>query len=231
MTTEVALPELLITPAEKTRDRGAVLILAHGAGAAMDTPFMTTIAEGVAAGGVTAVRFEFPYMAGCRAGGAKRPPDRQPVLLACWQAVIDHVRATFAPSVLVIGGKSMGGRMASLVADHAAVNGLIALGFPFHAAGKPEKAAGRVEHLATLQTPALFCQGTRDALGSRETVLGLTLAPTIAMQWLEDGDHSLKPRKISGRSEAQALAEAVEGLCAFIDHALEAKALRTGNKR
>jgi predicted alpha/beta-hydrolase family hydrolase len=217
MTTEVALPELLISPADPAKARGAYFILAHGAGAAMDTPFMSTIAEGVAAGGVTVIRFEFPYMAGRRSGGGKRPPDRQPILLACWQAVIDHVRQRYAPSVLVIGGKSMGGRMASLIADQMGVDGLIGLGFPFHAAGKPEKAASRVEHLATLDTPALFCQGTRDALGSRETVEALSLAPTISLQWLEDGDHSLKPRKKSGRSEEQALAEAVDGVCRFIE--------------
>jgi predicted alpha/beta-hydrolase family hydrolase len=213
MATEAVAPALLITEALAPV---ACLILAHGAGAAMDTPFMTTIAEGVAAAGVTVVRFEFPYMAARRQGGSKRPPDRQPLLLATWEQVIDAVRQRLDPPCLLIGGKSMGGRMASLLADQQdSVAGVVALGFPFYAAGKPEKAAARVAHLATLQTPALFCQGTRDALGNQETIAGLTLSPAIQMHWLQDGDHSLKPRKSSGRTEAQALSEAASAIAAF----------------
>ncbi len=217
MMTEVACPDLLITQPDLDAEiEGACVILAHGAGAAMDTPFMTTIAEGLAKAGVRVVRFEFPYMAARRDGGSKRPPDRQPLLLATWEQVIDAVRRRFDPSCLLIGGKSMGGRMASLIADQAEVSGLVALGFPFHAAGKPEKAAARVAHLADLKTPALFCQGTRDALGAEETVEALLLSPAIQMLWLQDGDHSLKPRKLSGRTEAQTLAEAVAAITDFV---------------
>jgi dienelactone hydrolase len=99
------------------------VVLAHGAGAPMDTPFMTFFAEGLAKAGYRAVRFEFPYMAARRKTGAKKPPDRQPVLLETWRSVI----AEWGSERLVIGGKSMGGRMASLIADDANVQGLVCL--------------------------------------------------------------------------------------------------------
>lgn len=211
--------DLLITepaPMEAGQGPVACLVLAHGAGAAMDTDFMNAIADQVAAQGIRVVRFEFPYMVRRGQDGSRRPPDRQPVLLACWQSVIRAVRERFDPRPLVIGGKSMGGRMASLIADDEHVDGLVALGFPFHAAGKPEGMEKRIAHLATLQTPMLICQGTRDALGSRETIRQVPLAPTIDVRWMEDGDHSLKPRKASGRTESQALTEAALAIGAFV---------------
>ncbi|MCA1939802.1 MAG: alpha/beta fold hydrolase [Caenispirillum bisanense] len=192
-------------------DARLTLVLAHGAGAPMDSPFMDTMANGLAAAGHRVVRFEFPYMAGRRDGGTKRPPDRQPVLLDCWRQVIADLGG---PQNLVIGGKSMGGRMASLIADVAGVRGLVCLGYPFHPPGKPEKL--RTEHLAGLRTPTLIVQGTRDTLGGRDLVAGLALSPAIRLHWAEDGDHSLKPRRASGRTEAQALAEAVSAIDAFL---------------
>lgn len=182
---------------------------AHGAGAPMDTPFMAFFAEELAARGWRVVRFEFPYMARRRREPRRPPPDRQPVLLATWQAVI----ARLGPEKLVIGGKSMGGRMASLVADETGVRGLACLGYPFHPAGKPERL--RTEHLATLKTPCLICQGTRDALGNAEEVAAYTLSPAIRLHWAEDGDHDLKPRKASGRSARQNWEEAVAALDGF----------------
>lgn len=192
-------------------DAPLTLVLAHGAGAPMDSPFMTTVAEGIAGRGWRVVRFEFPYMAARRDGGSRRPPDRQPVLLETWRQVIADLGG---PQRLVIGGKSMGGRMASLIADDAGVRGLVCFGYPFHPAGKPERL--RTEHLADLRTPTLICQGTRDALGDRALVTGLSLSPAITLAWAEDGDHSLKPRRASGRSEAQALAEAVDAVDGFL---------------
>jgi hypothetical protein len=182
---------------------------AHGAGAPMDTPFMTFFASGLAARGWRVVRFEFPYMARRRQEPKRPPPDRQPVLLATWRAVID----TLGPETLIIGGKSMGGRMASLAADEAGVRGLACLGYPFHPAGKPERL--RTEHLAGLETPCLICQGTRDALGNAQEVAGYTLAKTIRLHWAEDGDHDLKPRKASGRSVEQNWGEALDALDGF----------------
>ncbi len=186
------------------------VVLAHGAGAGMDTPFMTRIAEGLAGAGLQVVRFEFPYMQRRRTEGSRRPPDRQPILLDCWRQVI----AELGPAErLVIGGKSMGGRMASLIADECAVAGLVCLGYPFHPAGKPERT--RTEHLEGLATPTLILQGERDALGNREDVAGYALSPSIAVHWLADGNHDLKPRKASGRDHEQNLAEAIDAIASF----------------
>ena len=108
---------------------------AHGAGAGMDTPFMNAFASGLASHGIRVVRFEFPYMASYRTTGKRKPPDREPVLRETWL----HVVKLLGPANLVIGGKSMGGRMASLIADEAGVAGLVCLGYPFHSVGKPEQ--------------------------------------------------------------------------------------------
>lgn len=182
----------------------------------MDTPFMTFFAEGLAQRGHCVVRFEFPYMARRRREGGKRPPDREPVLLDTWRRVIADVRRRFAPRTLIIGGKSMGGRMASLIAAEQEADGLVALGFPFHAAGKPGYVERRLGHLRTLAVSTLICQGTRDSLGSRETVTDIPLSKAVRMVWLEDGDHSLKPRRASGRTEEENLTEALEALDAFV---------------
>ena len=176
----------------------------------MDSPFMTAFAEGIAVEGVRVARFEFPYMAGRRHGGSKRPPDRQPVLLDTWQRVVDH----FGPDRLVIGGKSMGGRMASMIAEEAGVRGLVCLGYPFHPPGKPEKT--RTAHLAGIRTPTLILQGTRDALGSRETVETYQLSPAIRIRWSEDGDHHLVPRKASGRTGAENRAAGITAIGEFL---------------
>jgi predicted alpha/beta-hydrolase family hydrolase len=190
---------------------GRRVVLAHGAGAAMDTPFMSSIAEGVAARGLQVVRFEFPYMAERRASGRKRPPDREPVLLDTWRRVVADLGD---PTRLVIGGKSMGGRMASLVADELGVGGLVCLGYPFHPPGKPDRL--RTEHLAALRTPTLICQGERDPFGTRVEVDGYGLSSSIRLHWLVDGEHSFKPRKTSGRTEADNLANAVDAIAGFV---------------
>ncbi|MBB4284697.1 alpha/beta family hydrolase [Roseospira goensis] len=190
---------------------GPRLLLAHGAGAPMDSDWMTTVATGLAEAGVRVVRFEFPYMAARRRDGRRRPPDREPVLLDTWRAMI----AAHGPADrVVIGGKSLGGRMASLLADDAGVRALLCLGYPVHPAGRPDRL--RTAHLEHLRTPTLICQGTRDPMGGREVVPGLRLSPAIRLHWLEDGDHGFKPRKASGRTEAQALAEAVTVAARFM---------------
>lgn len=192
-------------------DAAVTLVLAHGAGAGMDSAFMEAFAAGLALRGVRVVRFEFPYMAARRATGSKRPPDRAPVLLDCWHRVI----AALGPAGrLVIGGKSMGGRMASLVADGAGVRGLVCLGFPFHPPGKPEKT--RTAHLAALGTPTLILQGTRDPFGGPAEVANYDLSPHIDVQWIADGDHDLAPRKSSGRTADAAWAEAMDRIVTFI---------------
>jgi len=190
-------------------DAPLTIALAHGAGAPMDSAFMEYFARGLAGHGFGAARFEFPYMAQRRVGGGKRPPNPAGVLLETWAAVIGEL----GPENLIIGGKSMGGRIASMLADEAGVRGLVCLGYPFHPPGVPEKT--RIEHLADLRTPALFLQGARDTLGGIDEVADYPLSKAIAINWLEDGDHSLKPRKKSGLTEDQNLAEALAAIAAF----------------
>jgi len=166
------------------RDARVTLALAHGAGAPMDHPFMNTIAEAVAGKDVRVVRFEFPYMAARRTGGKNRAPDREPVLMQTWRDVIAKLGT---PGRIVIGGKSMGGRIASMVADEVSAAGLICLGYPFHPPGAPTRL--RIAHLEKLQTPALILQGTRDSFGLPEEVAKYKLSPKIRIVWIEDGDH------------------------------------------
>nr|WP_252273191.1 alpha/beta family hydrolase [Pseudomonas subflava] len=191
----------------------ATLILAHGAGAPMDSAFMQRMAELLAERGVAVLRFEFPYMAQRRQGGGKRPPNPQAQLLDAWREVWREVRARVS-GPLAIGGKSMGGRMASLLADELGADALVCLGYPFYAAGKPEKP--RVAHLAKLRTRSLIVQGERDALGNRETVEGYVLAPGITLEWLAAADHDLKPLKASGFSHEQHLQRAADAVAEFL---------------
>lgn len=197
---------LIAGPARARR----TLVLAHGAGAAMDTPFMDAIATGVAAAGIRVVRFEFPYMA-ARREGRRPPPDREPVLRRSWE---DVVGALGRPERLVIGGKSMGGRIASMVADGLGVAGLVCLGYPFHPTGRP--GVLRVAHLEALRTPALIVQGERDPMGTRAEVEGYRLSTAIRLHWLADGDHSFKPRKASGETLEGHLADASAAVAAFV---------------
>jgi predicted alpha/beta-hydrolase family hydrolase len=190
---------------------GSRIALAHGAGAPMDSPWMNDFAAGLATRGLRVVRFEFPYMQKRRADGRRRGPDRAPVLLSSWRDVIEDLGD---PGKLVIGGKSMGGRIASMVADECGVGGLVCLGYPFHPPGRPEKL--RTAHLETIETPTLIVQGTRDRFGTADEVPGFGLAPQIRLHWLGDGDHSFKPRVKSGRTLEQNLDEAMDAVATFV---------------
>ena len=192
----------LAYPADRPR---AALILGHGAGAGQQSAFMVGFAQAIANLGIDTVTFNFPYTEQRR-----RAPDRAPMLEACYRSAIETVRAAIpgARPHLFIGGKSMGGRVASMVADnlHAAgrIAGLVCLGYPFHPPGKPETL--RTAHLEHLQAPALIVQGTRDEFGNRADVATYRLAAGIELMWLEDGDHDLKPRKsVSGLTSADHL--------------------------
>jgi predicted alpha/beta-hydrolase family hydrolase len=181
------------------------ILLAHGAGAAMDSPSMTAAARALAGAGCRVARFEFDYMAARRTEAGRKPPPRAETLNPQYLAAID---ALGAEGPLIIGGKSMGGRVASMVADAlfetGRIRGLLCLGYPFHPPGKPEQL--RTGHLAGLKTPTLIVQGTRDEFGTREEVATYRLSPHIELLWLEDGDHDLKPRKrVSGFSAADHL--------------------------
>jgi uncharacterized protein len=193
-------------------DAALTVVLAHGAGAPMNTPFLNSVARGVAAGGYRVARFEFPYMRARRDTGRKGgAPDREPILRNSWTEVVEKLGGG---GRLVIGGKSMGGRIASMVADEVGARGLVCLGYPFHPPGRPEKL--RTKHLETLATPALVVQGTRDPFGTAEDVAGYRLSPAIRVVWLKDGDHSWKPRAASGRTEAQNMADAVAAIREFL---------------
>ncbi len=215
----------------------AVFVFAHGAGAGMETPFMDSMSEKLIAAAHAAslslavVRFEFSYMTRRRFDGVRRPPDRAPKLLQRFADIVNMVATDKFPGAdrLFIGGKSMGGRMATLLAadkpdelspfatllgvSQQKLAGVLCLGYPFHPPGKP--ASLRIDHLPALKRPALICQGTRDRFGAREETAAYRLPETVTLYWVEDGDHDLKPRKKSGRTEDQALSEAASAATRF----------------
>jgi len=201
-------------------DAGTTILLAHGAGAPMDSAAMTAAAKALASAGFRVARFEFGYMA-ARRSGIRKPPPRAEAVIPEYLAAIDALNAQ---RPLIIGGKSMGGRVASMMADDAfaagKIAGLLCLGFPFHPPGKPTQL--RTAHLEHLKTPALIVQGTRDEFGTKEEVVGeevagYRLSNQIELLWLEDGDHDLKPRKtISGFSAADHLKTMAEAVASWV---------------
>ncbi len=175
-------------------DAAATTLLAHGAGAPMDSAVMAGIAMALAHAGLRVARFEFGYMAARRTGASRTPPPRAEALKDEYRAAVAKL-AVAGP--LVIGGKSMGGRVASMVADElhgdGKVSGLLCLGYPFHPPAKPDQL--RTRHIETLKTPTLICQGTRDPFGTHEEASAYRLSDSIEILWLEDGDHDFRPRK------------------------------------
>ena len=182
------------------------IILAHGAGGPMQSSFMAAMARGLAAEGLRVVRFNFPYMAAKR-----KVPDREPVLLEKWRTVVSEHGGG---ERVVIGGKSLGGRMASLIADEVHARGLVCLGYPFHPPGKPQQL--RTAHLLDLQTPTLIVQGTRDTFGNFDEVAFYEFSPSIRVEWIDGGDHSLKPRTRSAEQEQFNLGRAIEHITVFM---------------
>ena len=181
------------------------VLLAHGAGGPMDSPSLSGIAKAIAATGFRVARFEFGYMASRRTSSGKKPPPRAESLKAEYAGAIEDLKAR---GPLVIGGKSMGGRVASMIADEffgsGRIVGLLCLGYPFHPIGKDEQL--RTAHLIDMRTPTLIIQGTRDLFGTPPEVATYRLSKTVEILWLEDGDHDLKPRKTaSGFSAADHL--------------------------
>lgn len=197
-------------------DAKATLILAHGAGAPMDSDWMNAVAARIAAHAIRVSRFEFGYMAARRDGNGNRPPPSPANRLIGEYVGAVGVMAGSRP--LFIGGKSLGGRMASMIADReyasGAIAGLVCLGYPFHPPGQPAKL--RTDHLEALSCPTLICQGERDPFGTREEVTTYPLAKSIAIEWLPDGDHDLKPRKASGATFDGNLDRAAMAVANFI---------------
>lgn len=210
MTVTASTEDLLISRPDVAH---RVFVFAHGAGAPMDNPWMDEVTQRLVDQGFCVVRFEFPYMKQRRETGKKKPPDRAPKLLETWRSVIPQVRGLEPDVPIFIGGKSMGGRIASLVADDCVVAGLICLGFPFHAPGR--ELGDRVAHLETIKTPMLILQGERDAMGSKPDLDGFRFSKTVTVRWLPDGDHSLKPRKKSGYTLSDNLDTAAEHIDQF----------------
>ncbi len=187
----------------------ATVVLAHGAGAGMEHPFLADVASGLGAAGLRVVRFEFPYQRDTRAGH-RRAPDRMPVLQATFREVV----ALAGPGPLVFAGKSMGGRVATMLADELAPRGVVVFGYPFHPPKDPTSL--RVAHLQTLRTPTLVLQGERDPFGTRDEVAGYELAPALRVVWFADGDHSLAPRRRSGHTVEGHLAAAIAAAAQFV---------------
>lgn len=194
------------------------IIVAHGAGAASDSPFLETLTGLIANRGIAVTRFEFAYMAARRSGGSKRPPPKAEALVDEYRAVLREIQA-MAPreQSILIAGKSLGGRVASLIADEAyaagLVAGLVCLGYPFHPPKLPEKL--RTAHLETLSCPALIVQGERDPFGNRQEGERFKLSPQIKFAWIGDGDHDFGPRGASGFTRKGNLAHAADAVAAF----------------
>ncbi len=194
------------------------LLLAHGAGAPMTSPFLDRFAGLLAASGLLVTRFEFPYMAARRSGGKRTPPPRAELLTGDYEAAVSEASATLAEGQrLAIGGKSLGGRVASLIADRlfrkGRIAGLVCLGYPFHPPGKPDQL--RTAHLAALACPTLIVQGERDPFGTREEVAGYSLSPSIRVIWIAGAGHDL----IVGRNPAartESLAGAADAVEEFV---------------
>jgi uncharacterized protein len=172
--------------------RGAVawVVIAHGAGAGMDHPFLVGFCRAIADEGIAAARFNFHYM-----NAGRRSPDGEPSLRAAWNEAFDGVRALAGERPVLVGGKSLGGRIASMcVADGMEAAGLVFLGYPLHPPGKPDRL--RADHLQRVEVPMLFLQGTRDPFAKPElleTVIA-KLGDMATLERVDGGDHSFRVR-------------------------------------
>lgn len=212
---------LTCTPETSNKPRSALphLLLAHGAGQGMTSPFFESLTGLLMSRGISLTRFEFAYMAARRHEGKRRPPPRMPLLLEEYRAAIAQLRESLgAKPRIVIGGKSMGGRSASMIADDLfaedAIAGLVCLSYPFHPPKKPDTL--RTSHLAELQTPSLIVQGERDPFGTRAEIETYGLSPAIQFAWIGDGDHDLAPRAKSGFTRTGNLETAAEAIASFL---------------
>lgn len=189
------------------------LILAHGAGAPMDSDFMDAMTQYLLELNISVVRFEFPYMAQRRLDAVRRPPNKMAVLQGTWREMYQRVQAQSKLPV-IIAGKSMGGRVASMLADELQPLALVCLGYPFYPVKKMDKP--RTEHLLDLRTPTLIVQGEHDALGCRDVVERYNLSSVINIEWMALADHDLKPLKRSGFTQEQYLQQAASRIKDFV---------------
>ena len=187
---------------------GRLYVYAPGAGANLDDPFGRYLAERLPPAGLSVLRFQFPYM---EAG--RRAPDRTPVLESAWHAAIAAARPS--ARALLIGGRSMGGRIASMVAaEDAGVDGLALFAYPLHQPGRPDRL--RDEHFGGLNMPVLFCSGTRDTFATPdELAASAAKIPNARLHILQAADHGFAARKKDGRTREDIWAEAADALIAF----------------
>jgi predicted alpha/beta-hydrolase family hydrolase len=199
-------------------DASWTLMLAHGAGAGMDSPMLEQMTQAISAQGIRVLRFEFGYMAARRTSGKRRPPPKAEKLADEYRAAVAAARERGIAGRLAIGGKSMGGRVASFVAEEFWRDGkagaLVCLGYPFHPPGMPEQT--RTAHLQDLACPTLIVQGIRDPFGNREEVAEYLLAQAIAVTWIADGDHDFGPRGASGFTRKGNMATAAQAVGQFL---------------
>lgn len=189
------------------------LLFAHGAGAGMESRFMRQFVASLASQGIQVLGVEFAYMQQMRESGRRRPPPAINVLVeefARWQTLIQSA----VPAPLWLGGKSLGGRAASMLAARVPVDGLVIAGYPFHPPRSPDRL--RLAHWPRVTCPALILQGERDAFGSRSEVAGYTLPSNVSLAWLTDGGHDLVPRRRSGESQQNLIDEAARLGAVFI---------------
>lgn len=197
-------------------DAHTTLVLAPGAGAPANSAWMSQVGALLADAGLHVLRFDFEYMAARQRDGSRRPPPRAEALKAEYHAAVRAAKDR-ARGEIVIGGKSLGGRVASLIAqlsfDSGAISGLVCLGYPFHPPKQPDKL--RTAHLQDLTCPTLIVQGERDPFGVPSEVAGYGLSSAITVHWARDGDHDLAPRRSSGATLDGNLAESVREIAAF----------------
>ena len=213
--------ELIKTKGYESHSK-VVLILAHGAGAPADSTFMEDLSVALEREGIGTIRFEFPYMQKRRQDGKKRPPDREPVLLEYFSGVIDRVRAELgSTSLILVGGKSMGGRMASILAGRRDdIDGVICFGYPFHPPGKLDR--WRTAHFRDLNCPILVLQGTRDPFGKPDELADHQQElEAIDLRWLEGGNHDFQTLKSQPQTQSELIAQAARETRIFVDERLE----------
>lgn len=204
------LTKVLINTAAAAKAR---LLLAHGAGAGADSGFMHQLAQQLTEHNIEVWRFNFAYMQRFIDTGKRSLPAKMPLLQAEFSQQINNSPADLP---LFIGGKSMGGRVASMLSQHSKVKAVCAFGYPFHA---PKKLNWRTEHFTTLASPLFIAQGERDSFGTKDELAAMQW-PNVAMHWLTDGDHDFKPRVKSGLTQQQLIAAAAQFCSRSIDEIL-----------
>ncbi|MFL1405513.1 alpha/beta family hydrolase [Marinobacter sp. M1N3S26] len=210
----------LFDDANDAPDSAPVILLAHGAGVGYDTPFMERLAWSLSVNGVSVTRFEFPYMQKRREDGRKRPPDRQPLLLEHFESMVRQCRRDIGDQrTLVVAGKSMGGRMASLLAATPGlleqIQGVVCFGYPFHPPGKPDQ--WRTGHFPEVAVPMAIFQGTRDPFGKPNELADHGPLPAhVRLQWLDGGNHDLRPLKKQGLGADALIDESARRAAAFV---------------